>query len=55
MLSINPDAHHIAGFEDTRYGVLVAQKALLQASQNLSSHSLAGFEAYLEKAHRKRP
>jgi DNA polymerase (family 10) len=55
MLSINPDAHHIGGYEDTRYGVLVAQKALLTEDRNLSSLPLAAFERYLEHAARKRP
>ena len=40
LISINPDAHAIDGFDDCKYGVLVAQKAGLRASQNLSSFSL---------------
>lgn len=40
LISINPDAHTIDGFDDCKYGVLVAQKAGLRASQNLSSFSL---------------
>lgn len=47
ILSINPDAHHIDGFEDTRYGVLAAQKGGLQRKNNLSSWSLAEVEKYL--------
>ncbi len=54
LLSINPDAHHIAGFSDTRYGVLVAQKALLQESQNLSSFPLEAFETFLKQSHLRR-
>lgn len=49
ILSINPDAHHIDGFEDTRYGVLAAQKGGLQRQNNLSSWSLAEVEKYLMK------
>jgi DNA polymerase (family 10) len=49
MISINPDAHAIEGFADTRYGVLAAQKGMLTAAQNLSSLSLAAFEDYLSK------
>jgi DNA polymerase (family 10) len=40
LISINPDAHAVEGFEDCKYGVLVAQKAGLTAAQNLSSFSL---------------
>jgi len=49
MLSINPDAHAIEGYEDIRYGVLVAQKGGLTADKNLSSLSLSAFESYLQK------
>ena len=41
LISINPDAHAVEGFDDCKYGVLVAQKAGLTAAQNLSSFSLA--------------
>jgi DNA polymerase (family 10) len=47
LISINPDAHSIEGFGDTRYGVLAAQKALLPAASNLSSFSLHEFEEWL--------
>lgn len=47
LISINPDAHSIEGFNDTRYGVLAAQKALLPSSCNLSSFSLQEFEEWL--------
>jgi len=40
LISINPDAHAVEGFEDCKYGVLVAQKAGLSSAQNLSSFSL---------------
>jgi DNA polymerase (family X) len=48
LISINPDAHTIEGFDDTRYGVLVAQKALVTKEQNLSSFGLLQFEEYLK-------
>lgn len=48
-LSINPDAHSIDEFAMIKYGVLVAQKAGLKAKNNLSSYSLAEFEAFLQK------
>ncbi len=47
IISIDPDAHALSGFEDVKYGVLVAQKAGLTKNQNLSSFSLEEFEAYL--------
>lgn len=46
-ISINPDAHHIDGFNDTKYGVLVAQKAGVTREDNLSSLSLPDFEKFL--------
>lgn len=49
LLSINPDAHAISGFSDTRYGVLAARKGLLTKERNLSSFSLAEFEAFLSR------
>ncbi len=47
LISINPDAHTIEGFEDIRYGVLAAQKAMVTKAQNLSSFGLSAFEKYL--------
>lgn len=48
-ISIDPDAHFIDGLDDIKYGVLVAQKAMLTSRQNLSSYSLAEFEAFIKK------
>jgi DNA polymerase (family X) len=47
LISIDPDAHTIEGFDDIRYGVLVAQKAMLTKEKNLSSFGLKEFEAFL--------
>ena len=47
LISINPDAHHIDGMDDTKYGVLVAQKAMLTKERNLSSFDLKAFEEYI--------
>ena len=47
LISINPDAHALEGFDDIRYGVLAAQKGGLTAAQNLSSFSLKEFEHFL--------
>ncbi len=49
LISIDPDAHSINGFNDVKYGVLAAQKGGLNKEQNLSSFSLKQFEEYLEK------
>lgn len=49
ILSINPDAHHIDGYHDIKYGVLAAQKGGLKKDNNLSSYSLNEFEAFLNR------
>ena len=49
LISIDPDAHSVVGFKDTRYGVLAAQKAMVTKEQNLSSMGLVEFENYLQK------
>ncbi len=54
LISIDPDAHFIEGFDDTRYGVLVAQKAMVKKENNLSSFSLKAFEFFLTKQKGKR-
>jgi DNA polymerase (family 10) len=48
LISIDPDAHVTDGFTDTRYGVLVAQKAMVTPLQNLSSFSTNAFEAFIK-------
>jgi DNA polymerase (family 10) len=49
LISIDPDAHSIDGFKDTRYGVLAAQKAMVSKEQNLSSMGLIEFEGFVGK------
>jgi DNA polymerase (family 10) len=49
ILSINPDAHHIDGYHDVKYGVLAAQKGGLKKQNNLSSYSLQEMESYLNR------
>jgi DNA polymerase (family 10) len=49
LISIDPDAHSIEGFNHVKYGVLAAQKGGLSKEKNLSSFSLQQFEEYLEK------
>jgi DNA polymerase (family 10) len=47
LLSIDPDAHSIPEFENTRYGVLVAQKGMVTTRNNLSSFTLNEFEKFV--------
>jgi DNA polymerase (family 10) len=49
LISIDPDAHALDGFDDIKFGVLAAQKAGLTKERNLSSFSLSEFESFLEK------
>jgi DNA polymerase (family 10) len=49
MLSINPDAHKIEGFQDMHYGVAVARKAGLTKSMTFNAMPLDKMEAYLKK------
>ncbi len=48
LISIDPDAHEISGFDDIRYGVLSAQKAMVIKENNLSSFNLKEFESFLQ-------
>lgn len=49
LLSINPDAHALEGFNDVKFGALAAQKGGLTKESNLSSFSLKDFETYITK------
>jgi len=49
LLSIDPDAHALDGFDDVKYGVLAAQKGGLTKENNLSSFGLMEFEKLLNK------
>lgn len=49
LISIDPDAHALDGYDDIKYGVLAAQKGGLTKEQNLSSYSLQQFEEFLAK------
>lgn len=49
MISINPDAHDKDGHFVLKYGVMMAQKAMMTAENNLSSFSLMELENYLLK------
>ena len=47
LLSINPDAHALSGYDDIRYGVLAGQKGGMEKENNLSSFTLKEFEKFL--------
>jgi DNA polymerase (family X) len=49
LLSIDPDAHALEGFDDIKYGTLAAQKGGLTKENNLSSFSLKQFEKFLQE------
>lgn len=49
LISIDPDAHYLHGFDDVKYGVLAAQKGELTKEKNLSSFSLKEFEGFLAR------
>jgi DNA polymerase (family X) len=53
MLSINPDAHKMEGFQDMHYGIANARKGGLVKSMTFNALSLAEMEAYLKKKHNK--
>lgn len=55
LISIDPDAHSIGGYNDIKYGVLAAQKAGLTPAHNLSSFGLQAFENFLAKSRAKQP
>ena len=47
LISIDPDAHFTDGLDDTKYGVMIAQKAMVTKENNLSSYSLHAFEQFI--------
>ena len=49
IVSIDPDSHSIGEFKNTRFGVLVAQKGMVAAKQNLSSFNLHEIENFLKE------
>ncbi len=55
LTSINPDAHSVNGFNDIRYGVLVAQKAgVTKSAEPEQFFSLAEFEDFISRQYAKR-
>lgn len=53
LLSIDPDAHALDGFDDIKYGVMAAQKGGLTKENNLSSFGLKRFEDFLDKSKKR--
>ncbi|GAB3903717.1 helix-hairpin-helix domain-containing protein [Larkinella knui] len=49
MLSINPDAHEMAGFHDMHYGIAVARKGGLTKDMTFNALDLPEIETYLQK------
>ncbi len=49
LISIDPDAHSIAGYHDIHYGVLAAQKGGVTAANNLSSYTLQQMKEFISK------
>ncbi|HEX3934648.1 MAG TPA: helix-hairpin-helix domain-containing protein [Puia sp.] len=54
LISIDPDAHTIQGYNDIRYGILAAQKAGVRTQDNLSSFGLEKFREYLAERKKAR-
>ncbi len=53
ILSINPDAHEIAGLKDMYYGVLVARKGGAGKENILNTMSLQEIEIFFKKVYKK--
>jgi DNA polymerase (family 10) len=49
LTSINPDAHEVAGLEDTQYGVAMARKALFTSRQVVNSRSVEEVARWLRR------
>lgn len=54
LLSIDPDAHALDGYDDVKYGVLAAQKGGMTKKNNLSSYSLKEFKEFLTDTRKKK-
>jgi DNA polymerase (family 10) len=52
-VSINPDAHHIEGFNDMRYGVFAARKGMLDSANCFNALSLEEISLHLNKRKNK--
>lgn len=52
LLSINPDAHELAGLLDMHYGVAVGRKGGLTKAMTFNALTLAEMSEYLQKRHK---
>ena len=48
-IAINPDAHHVDGLEDIRYGVNIARKGWLEAQDIINCMGLGEMKVFLAK------
>jgi len=48
-IAVNPDAHHVEGLADMRYGLSIARKGWLEAPDIINSMGLEEMTAFLEK------
>ncbi|WP_234733502.1 DNA polymerase/3'-5' exonuclease PolX [Tellurirhabdus bombi] len=55
MLSINPDAHEMAGFHDMHYGVAMGRKGGLTRAMTFNALTLPEMEAYLQRRRQRFP
>ena len=53
LVSINPDAHDIEGFEDVRFGVTFARKAWLGKKDVLNTRTAEEIDAYFAERRRR--
>lgn len=53
LLSINPDAHEVAGYKDMYYGVCVSRKGGLTSKQTLNAMGLEEIKSYFTKRKKK--
>jgi DNA polymerase (family 10) len=53
-VSVNPDAHHIEGFNDMRYGVFAARKGMLDSANCFNALSLEQVTEHFSKRKNKR-
>ncbi len=54
LISINPDAHSIAGIDDIKYGINVARKGGLSRYNCLNAFDIEDFEDWMQEQHLKR-
>ncbi|MEO1652429.1 MAG: PHP domain-containing protein, partial [Bacteroidota bacterium] len=49
LISVNPDAHHINGIQDVKYGVWMGRKAGLLPAQTLNTFNISEIAAFFKK------